>query len=74
MLRIFLHRKNPTASAGFEPANSGIRGQNASPLERYTSVLDICVNIYGFGLAFTFLASLFLGKIIKTTVIFFSSF
>jgi hypothetical protein len=26
----FVHRKNPTASAGFEPANSGTRGQHAN--------------------------------------------
>jgi hypothetical protein len=26
----FLHEKNPTASAGFEPANSGTRGQHAN--------------------------------------------
>jgi hypothetical protein len=26
----FLHRKNPTASAGFEAANSGTRGQHAN--------------------------------------------
>jgi hypothetical protein len=30
MLRIFSHEKNPTASAGFEPANSGTRGQHAN--------------------------------------------
>jgi hypothetical protein len=29
MLR-FLHQKNPTASPGFEPANSGTRGQHAN--------------------------------------------
>jgi hypothetical protein len=27
----FYARKNPTASAGFEPANSGTRGQHARP-------------------------------------------
>jgi hypothetical protein len=26
----FLNRKNPTASAGFEPANSGTTGQHAN--------------------------------------------
>jgi hypothetical protein len=26
----FLHQKNPTVSAGFEPANSGTRGQHAN--------------------------------------------
>jgi hypothetical protein len=31
MLRIFfMYRKNPTTSAGFEPANSGIRGQHTN--------------------------------------------
>jgi hypothetical protein len=30
MLRIFTLVKNPTASAGFEPANSGTRGQHAN--------------------------------------------
>jgi hypothetical protein len=25
-----MYRKNPTASAGFEPANSGTRGQHAN--------------------------------------------
>jgi hypothetical protein len=30
-LRIFLLFKNPTASAGFEPANLGTRGQHANP-------------------------------------------
>jgi hypothetical protein len=29
--KAFLHEKNPTASAGFEPANSGTRGQHANP-------------------------------------------
>ena len=27
----FLHPKNPTASAGFEPANLGTKGQHATP-------------------------------------------
>ena len=27
----FFALKNPTASAGFEPANLGIKGQNATP-------------------------------------------
>jgi hypothetical protein len=27
----FFYQKNPTASAGFEPANSGTRGQHANP-------------------------------------------
>jgi hypothetical protein len=31
VLRIFLPLKNPTASAGFEPANLGTRGQHANP-------------------------------------------
>jgi hypothetical protein len=26
----FVHRKNPTPSAGFEPANSGTRGEHAN--------------------------------------------
>ena len=30
LLRIFMAFKNPTASAGFEPANLGIRGQHAT--------------------------------------------
>ena len=30
MLRIFLALKNPTASAGFEPANLGNKGQHAT--------------------------------------------
>ena len=30
VLRIFIALKNPTASAGFEPANLGIRGQHAT--------------------------------------------
>jgi hypothetical protein len=30
MLRSFIYKKNPTASAGFEPANSRTRGQNAN--------------------------------------------
>jgi hypothetical protein len=30
-LRIFSALKNPTASAGFEPANLGTRGQHANP-------------------------------------------
>jgi hypothetical protein len=30
MLRIFVARKNPTASAGFEPANLSTRGQHAN--------------------------------------------
>ena len=30
MLRIFYVRKNPTASAGFEPENLGARGQHAN--------------------------------------------
>jgi hypothetical protein len=34
MLRIFYTGKNPKASAGFEPANSGTRGQQAKPSER----------------------------------------
>jgi hypothetical protein len=31
VLRIFSALKNPTASAGFEPANLGTRGQHANP-------------------------------------------
>jgi hypothetical protein len=31
VLRIFFRPKNPTASAGFEPANLGTKGQNATP-------------------------------------------
>ena len=30
MLRIFFALKNPTASAGFEPANLGTKGQRAT--------------------------------------------
>ena len=30
MLRIFFALKNPTASAGFEPANLGTKGQHAT--------------------------------------------
>ena len=30
VLRIFFALKNPTASAGFEPANSGTKGQHAT--------------------------------------------
>jgi hypothetical protein len=30
----FVHRKNPTASAGFEPANAGTRGQHANHRSR----------------------------------------
>ena len=30
VLRIFFALKNPTASAGFEPANLGTKGQHAS--------------------------------------------
>jgi hypothetical protein len=30
VLRIFIALKNPTSSAGFEPANLGIRGQHAT--------------------------------------------
>jgi len=31
VLRIFFALKNPTASAGFEPANLGTNGQHATP-------------------------------------------
>jgi len=31
VLRIFFAFKNPTASAGFEPANLGTKGQHATP-------------------------------------------
>ena len=31
VLRIFFASKNPTASAGFEPANLGTKGQHATP-------------------------------------------
>ena len=31
VLRIFSPLKNPTASAGFEPANLGSKGQHATP-------------------------------------------
>ena len=31
MLRIFFALKNPKASAGFEPANLGTKGQHATP-------------------------------------------
>ena len=31
VLRIFFALKNPTASAGFEPANLGTKGQHATP-------------------------------------------
>ena len=31
VLRIFFALKNPTASAGFEPANLGKKGQHATP-------------------------------------------
>ena len=31
VLRIFFHPKNPTASAGFESANLGTKGQHATP-------------------------------------------
>jgi len=38
MLRIFFALKNPTASAGFEPANLAIKGQHATsrPPQRTT--------------------------------------
>ena len=31
VLRTFFRPKNPTASAGFEPANLGTKGQHATP-------------------------------------------
>ena len=31
MLRIFFSLKNPTVSAGFEPANLGTKGHHATP-------------------------------------------
>ena len=31
VLKIFFRAKNPTASAGFEPANLGTKGQHATP-------------------------------------------
>ena len=31
VLRIFFRPKNPTSSAGFEPANLGTKGQHATP-------------------------------------------
>jgi hypothetical protein len=40
-LRIFLPLKNPTASAGFEPANLGTKGQHATsrpPMPIYTNI------------------------------------
>jgi hypothetical protein len=39
----FLNRKNPMASAGFEPANSGTRGQRKGQLifQKYGSHLKI---------------------------------
>ena len=34
VLRILFDLKNPTASAGFEPANLGTKGQHATPRPR----------------------------------------
>ena len=44
VLRIFFALKNPTASAGFEPANLGTKGQHATsrppkPLTSYVTKL-----------------------------------
>jgi len=40
----FFHPKNPTASAGFEPANLGSKGQHATP--RPTKPVHIYMYIY----------------------------
>ena len=51
VLRIFLVLKNPTASAGFEPANLGTKGQHATPrpiyynTKKYTAVYKTYFNI-----------------------------
>ena len=39
VLRIFFALKNPTASAGFEPANLGTKGQHATPRPPKPSVI-----------------------------------
>ena len=41
MLRIFSSFKNPTASAGFEPANLGTKGQHATPRPPKPLITDL---------------------------------
>ena len=53
VLRIFFALKNSTASAGFEPANLGTKGQHATPRPRksnigillYLTLYDFCIDI-----------------------------
>ena len=44
VLRIFFALKNPTASAGFEPANLGTKGQHAT--SRPQKPLDLKAKLY----------------------------
>ena len=50
VLRIIFRPKNPTASAGFEPANLGIKGQHATLDHRSRYILftksKICIKIF----------------------------
>ena len=41
VLRIFFALKNPTASAGFEPANLGTKGQHANPYTTEASLVSV---------------------------------
>ena len=46
VLRIFFALKNPTASAGFEPANLGTKGQHATPRPPKTPLNQIRSRIF----------------------------
>ena len=48
VLRIFFFAlENPTASAGFEPANFGTKGQHGTsrPPKPHSDMLDLCINL-----------------------------
>ena len=42
----FFRPKNPTASAGFEPANLGTKGQHSTPRPPKPIIIYICICIY----------------------------
>ena len=44
MLRIFSPFKNATASAGFEPANLGTKGQHATPRPPKPKIINMLIN------------------------------
>jgi hypothetical protein len=55
VLSIFFALKNPTTSAGFEPANLGTKGQHATPRPLKPLLMDLilCYNVESSDMSFT---------------------